>query len=84
MYGANMIHKSDFSMLWGSKVRQVGDLFDCTVEPPKLHKCQELNSKYDTKVDFLSYNKIKTSINTAAKKINNKIFDPLKSYCKIP
>ena len=83
-YGNNRITKSDFSRLWLSKIRQVGDLFDCNFEPPRFHTCQELNLKYGTKLDFLSYKKLKTSINSAANLINNKCFDPIKSDCRLP
>ena len=83
-YGDNRVKKSDFSILWDAKIRQVGDLFDCSMEPPKILNSQELNRKYNIQLDFLSYNKIKTSINSAANKLNHKIYDPMKSDCKTP
>ena len=83
-YGDNRVKKSDFSILWDAKIRQVGDLFDCSMEPPRILNSQELNRKYNIQLDFLSYNKIKTSINSAANKLNHKIYDPMKSDCKTP
>ena len=81
-YGENRIKVSDFLLLWDTKIRQVGDLFDCSLDPPRLYNCQELNTKYNMQLEFLSYNKIRTSINEAAGKLNNKIYDPTKSDCK--
>ena len=66
-------------ILWDTKIRQVGDLFDCSRDPPRLYKCQELNMKYSMQLDFFSYNKIRKSSNAAAGKLNNKIYDPTKS-----
>ena len=71
-----MVRKYDFPILWTKRLRQLGDFFDCRVEPPRLLDQNELNEKYSLKLDFLRYHQLKTCINQGAKNLNYKIFHP--------
>ena len=83
-YGENTIRKFEFPMLWSKNVVQIGDLFDCSVAPPRLLDRQELNSKYSLRLDFLSFLKLKTSVQTAAQKLGTSIFSPSISDTALP
>ena len=61
-FGSNLIRKFDFPMLWSKRVQQAGDLFDCSVVPPRLLDRLELNSKYSLNLDFLRFHQLKVSI----------------------
>ena len=78
------IEKRDFPELWGKSAVQVGDFFNCQSSPPALLSLDDLNEKYQVRLNFLRYLRIKTSIEQAAKALKNKIFDPAKSDTKLP
>ena len=61
-FGSNLIRKFYFPMLWSKRVQQAGDLFDCSVVPPRLLDRLELNSKYSLNLDFLRFHQLKVSI----------------------
>ena len=63
-------------MLWSKNLRQVGDLFDCTAEPPRLLDRAAFNQKFSLKMDFLRFHQLKTSIENGAKKVNFKTYNP--------
>ena len=69
------LNSSDFGTMWRKKICQVGDFFDCVYSPPKLLNLEQLNKKYDLKLNFLNFHRIKTAIINSAKSLNNKIFD---------
>ena len=62
-------------MLWSKNVVQIGDLFDINVTPPRLLDRLELNNKYCLRLDFLSFLKLKISIQSAAQKLGTSIFN---------
>ena len=72
--GDNLIGKFDFPILWSKKIRQLGDFYDCQVNPPKLLSRNELNEKYSTNLNFLSYHRITTSIKEGTKIFNFNTF----------
>ena len=74
-FGNNIITKTEFPTLWQKNVRQAGDLFDCSAEPPRILSRELLNEKFGIRLDFLSYRKIRTSIESGANSLNNKIVD---------
>ena len=78
------LKSSDYSALWNKKVCQVGDFFNCLINPPKLLNIDQINEKYDLKLNFLNYHRIKTVIINASKNMNNKIFDIHFSDTKSP
>ena len=78
------IEKQDFPELWSKSAVQVGDFFNCQTSPPALLSLDNLNEKYEVRLNFLRYLRIKTSIEKAAKAVNNNIFDPVKSDTKLP
>ena len=61
------ISREEFGILWGGNLAQVGCFFNCNKSPPVLLPLDDLNEKYGTKIDFLSYHRIKTSIKMGAK-----------------
>ena len=74
-YGDNCIKKADFGLLWDKGIRQVGDLCNCSLEPPQLYSREDLNRNFNVEIDFLRYKQLKTGIEHGAKRVNNKIDD---------
>ena len=74
-YGDNCIKKADFGLLWDKGIRQVGDLCNCSLEPPHLYRREDLNRNLNVEIEFLRYKQLKTGIEHGAKSVNNKIFD---------
>ena len=79
-----MVRKYDFPMLWSKNVRQIGNFFDCNFRPPKLLDQHELNRRYNLKINFLSYHQLRKSIDTGAKLLNFKIYNPNLSDIESP
>ena len=79
-----VLKKSEFSNLWNKKICQVGDFFDCSMNPPELYLLVQLNRKYKTNLNFLSYHRVKTVIINAAKNLNYKIYDSQLSDLQLP
>ena len=75
-YGGNLVRKYDFPMLWSKNIRQVGDLYDCNMFPPRLMDRLELNRNYFLNLDFLRFHQLKSSIQLAAQNFGKGIFDP--------
>ena len=71
-----MIRKYDFPILWSKNIRQVGDLYDCAAEPPRLLDRDSLNKKFSLKIDFLRFHQLKMSLEKGAKKVNYKTYNP--------
>ena len=69
------LKSSDFESLWNKKICQVGDFFDHSQAPPQLLPLEELNEKFDTRLNFLSYHRVTSLIIKAANDLNNKIYD---------
>ena len=74
--GDETIRKFEYPMLWSKNVFQIGDLFDCAVAPPRILERAELNAKYFLNLNFLSYHKLKISVESAALKLGSAIFNP--------
>ena len=70
------IKRDDFSLLWRKKIIQIGDFFDCSQTPPNLYTLVQFNEKYNLKLNFLNYHRIKTCIINAAKDLNYKTYNP--------
>ena len=75
---------SDYKTLWNKKICQVGDFFDCSCNPPKLLSCEQINNKFNLKLNFLNFHRIKLAIVRAAENLNNKIYDINFSDTKSP
>ena len=75
-YGDNVIRKFDFPMLWSKNILQVGDLYDCAIQPPKMLTRLELNARFFLNLDFLRFHNLKTSVIAATEKYGLKIFNP--------
>ena len=86
LFGVNgtELKKDDFQPLWRKKISQVGDFFDCGHEPPKLLTLNQLNEKFSVHMNFLSYHRLKVSIQNAAKNLNYKTYDTNLSDTKMP
>ena len=78
------LNRNDFPTLWRLKIAQVGDFFNPMTDPPLLLALEDLNSKYNIHLDFLSYHRIKSSIKLATKNLNYKIFNENLSDTKLP
>ena len=70
------LDKNDFPVLWDKRIVQVGEFFDMAMNPPSLLSQSALNSKLSLNIDFLSYHRIKASINQGSKNLNFKTFHP--------
>ena len=70
------LDKNDFPALWDKRIVQVGEFFDMTMTPPILLSQYALNYKFNLNIDFLSYHRIKTSINQGNKNLNFKTHHP--------
>ena len=70
------LEKNEFQALWNKKIVQVGEFLDMTTDPPTLLSQLALNAKFSLNIDFLSYHRIKTSINQASKNLNFKTHHP--------
>ena len=69
------IKSSEFKNLWNKKIFQVWNFFDCMKSPPEIISMEDLNRKYNIKLNFLNYHRIKEVILNAIKNLNYKIFD---------
>ena len=78
--GGIFIEKADFPELWSRSLVQVGDFYDCERQPPAILSLTDLNEKYQIRLNFLRYLRIKTCIERAAKAVGN-IF--VKTKCDI-
>ena len=78
------LNKQDFPELWRKGVSQVGDLYDCTLNPPKMLSLQNLRDKYNLRLNFLQYLRIKTIIDKGAKGLNYKIYNENLSDLQYP
>ena len=56
------IEKYDFPELLSKSVVQVGDFFNCQLSPPALLSLEDLNEKYQVRLNFLRYLRLKVSI----------------------
>ena len=72
----SQLDKNEFPVLWDKKIVQVGEFLDMTTNPPTLLSQPALNAKFNLNIDFLSYHRIKTSINQASKNLNHKTYHP--------
>ena len=70
------LDKNDFPALWDKRIVQVGEFFGMTMTPPILLSQYALNYKFNLNIDFLSYHRIKTSINQGNKNLNFKTHHP--------
>ena len=77
------LESSDFQSLWSKKICQVGDFFDRN-QPPRLLSLEQLNIKYDIRLNFLNFHRLTNLIKKAANDLNNKIFDPKISDLQAP
>ena len=86
LFGGNgiFIEKQDFPELWQKSVLQIGDFYNCMNDPPTLLSLTELNEKYQIRINFLRYLRIKAIIENAAKCLDGKIYDQNKSDTKLP
>ena len=71
-------------MLWDKGIRQVGDLCNCSLEPPQLYSREDLNRNFNVEIDFLRYKQLKTGIEHGAKSVNNANFDRHLSEYRTP
>ena len=78
------LDKRDFPELWRKGVTQVGDLFDCNANPPKMLSLQNLRLKYLVSLNFLQYLRLKTIIDLGAKSLNYKTYNDNLSDLQIP
>ena len=78
------LKSSDFQSLWNQKVCQVGDYFDRTLTPPRLLSLDQINEKYEVRLNFLNYHRLTNLIIKAANFLNNKVFDPKISDVQTP
>ena len=78
------LKSSDFQSLWSKKICQVGDFFDRSQTPPRLLSLEQINKKYDVRLNFLNYHRLTNLIIKAANDLNNKIFDPKISDTQTP
>ena len=78
------LKSSDFGSLWNKKVCQVGDFFDGSTVPPRLLCREEINGKYNLKLNFLNYHRIKGAIINASTYLNNKTYDINSSDTQTP
>ena len=62
--------------LWRKGIIQVGDFFDTTSMPPKILTLQEINQKYNINLDFLSYHRVRKTIEHGSEKLGHKTFNP--------
>ena len=74
--GDDTIRKFEYPMLWSKNVFQISDLFDGAVAPPRILSRLELNDKYFLNLNFLSYHKLKVSVESAVLKLGSTIFNP--------
>ena len=82
--GEMELKSSDFQSLWSKKICQVGDFFDRTQTPPRLLSLEQINRKYDIRLNFLNFHRLTNLIIKAANDLNNKIFDPKISDMQTP
>ena len=78
------LKSSDFESLWNKKICQVGDFFDHSQTPPQLLSLEEVNEKFDIRLNFLSFHRVTSLIIKAANDINNKIYDSKTSDTMAP
>ena len=78
------LNSSDYESLWNKKICQVGDYFDRTQTPPRLLSLEQINMKYDIRLNFLNFHRLTNLIVKAANDLNNKIFDPQISDVQTP
>ena len=78
------LKSSDFQGLWSKKICQAGDFFDRTQTPPRLLSLEQINTKYDIRLNFLNFHRITNLIIKAANDLNNKIFDQQLSDLQAP
>ena len=52
------LKSSDFMSLWTKKICQVGDFFDCSQTPPILLSLEQINMKYNLRLNFLNYHRL--------------------------
>ena len=83
-YGLNVLKKFDFPMLWSKNVLQIGDLYDCKYQPPRMLSRTDLNSKFSINLDFLRYHNLKSSVNAAAERYGQQIYNPKSSDLCLP
>ena len=78
------LDKNDFPDLWHNSVIQAGDYYDCSTSPPTLLSIQDLKEKYDVRLNFLQYLRIKTMLELAATNINSNIYHKIYSDLQRP
>ena len=61
------IRKENYPELWEKSVTQVGDYFNCMNGPRTILQLDDLNEKYGVILNLLSYLRLKTTIEKAAK-----------------
>ena len=66
------LRKNEFRILWSKGLIQIAEFFDTNNIPPRLLTLEELNSKHNIKLDFLSYHRIKTAIELGSKRLSHK------------
>ena len=64
------LKRYEFPLLWSRGLCQVGDFFDVTIKPPKFLSRDVLNNKYSLRLNFLSYHRLKSSIEAARISLN--------------
>ena len=69
------LKSSDFETLWNQKICQVGDFFDHSHAPPRLLSLEEINEKFNIRLNFLNFHRLTSLIKKAANDLNNKIYD---------
>ena len=69
------LKSSDFISLWNKKICQVGDFFDCSQNPPILLSLEQINKKYNLRLNFLNYHRLINMIKKAAEEIKSVILD---------
>ena len=78
------LDKNDFPDLWHNSIMQAGDYYDCSTSPPTLLSIQDLKEKYDVRLNFLQYLRLRTMLELAAKNINGNIYHKIYSDLQRP
>ena len=59
------LDKTEFPDLWQRSLIQAGDYFNCSANPPLLLTLQDLKEKYDVRLNFFQYIRLKTMLELA-------------------